>query len=213
MRVSVDVGGTFTDLVAEVETGAFQLFKAPTTPDDPVVGVLQVLRSAAVANGASPADFLSRAEMFFHATTRATNAILTKGTARTAFLTTEGHPDILLYREGGRSEPFNNTVPFPEPYVPRSLTFEIPERVDSGGRIIKALDEEAALAVIGRLRERRIEAIGVCLLWSMVEPKHELRLAELLETHLPGVPFTLSHKLNPAIRSTAAPPLLASTPL
>jgi len=200
MRVSVDVGGTFTDLVAEVETGAFQLFKAPTTPDDPVIGVLDVLRSAAAANGASLTDFLSRAEMFFHATTRATNAILTKSTARTAFLTTEGHPDILLYREGGRSEPFNNTVPFPEPYVPRSLTFEISERVDSAGRIVKPLDEEAALVVIRQLQALRVEAVGVCLLWSMVEPIHELRIGELLEAHLPGVPFTLSHKLNPAIR-------------
>jgi len=200
MRVSVDVGGTFTDLVAEVETGAFQLFKAPTTPDDPVIGVLDVLRTAASANGASLVDFLARAEMFFHATTRATNAILTKGAATTAFLTTEGHPDILLYREGGRSEPFNNTVPYPDPYVPRSLTFEICERVDSAGRIVKPLDEEMAGAVIERLRERRVEAVGVCLLWSMVEPKHELRLGELLEERLPGVPFTLSHKLNPAIR-------------
>jgi N-methylhydantoinase A len=200
MRMSVDVGGTFTDLVAEVEPGAFQLFKAPTTPEDPVIGVLDVLRSAAAANGTSLRTFLSRVEMFFHATTIATNAILTKSTARTAFLTTEGHPDILLYREGGRIEPFNNTVPFPDPYVPRRLTFEIPERIDSAGRMIRRLDEQAVLAIIGRLRELRIEAVGVCLLWSMVEPRHELRIGELLETHLPSVPFTLSHKLNPAIR-------------
>jgi len=200
MRVSVDVGGTFTDLVSEVAPGEFQLFKAPTTPEDPVIGVLDALRTAAAANGDSLATFLSRIDMFIHATTRATNAVLTNNTARTAFLTTEGHPDILLYREGGRTEPFNNTVPFPNPYVPRSLTFEVPERVDSAGEIVKPLDERAILAIIERLMLQRVEAVGVCLLWSMLQPRHEVRIGELLEAHLPGVPFTLSHRLNPAIR-------------
>jgi N-methylhydantoinase A/oxoprolinase/acetone carboxylase beta subunit len=69
---------------------------------------------------------LARSETFIHGTTRAINAILTGTTARTAFLTTAGHPDILVLREGGRLDPFDFTVPFPEPYVPRALTFEVP---------------------------------------------------------------------------------------
>jgi N-methylhydantoinase A len=200
MRASVDVGGTFTDLVTERATGEYQIFKTPTTAADPVVGVLEVLRIAAAANATSLTKFLSDIDIFIHATTRATNAILTNGTAKTAFLTTLGHPDILLYREGGRKEPFNNTVPFPEPYVPRNLTFEVPERVGSAGEIVKPLDEDAVLSIIEKLTALKVEAVGVCLLWSMLQPTHELRIGELLETHLPRVPFTLSHRLNPAIR-------------
>jgi N-methylhydantoinase A len=200
MRASVDVGGTFTDLVVERARGEYQVFKAPTTTEDPVAGVLDVLRVAAAANALPLTTFLSEVDILIHATTRATNAILTNGTAKTAFLTTLGHPDVLLYREGGRKEPFNNTVPFPEPYVPRSRTFEVPERVDSAGEIVKPLDEDAVLSIIEKLAALRVEGVGVCLLWSMLQPKHELRIAELLQTHLPRIPFTLSHRLNPAIR-------------
>ena len=200
MRLSADVGGTFTDLVVQVEDGRFELFKAPTTPDDPVRGVLDVLALAATAAGVTTAALLARCELFMHATTRATNAVLTGNTSRVAFLTTEGHPDILLLREGGRVDPFDNTVPFPEPLVPRSLTFEVPERIRADGVVHKALDEAAVVDVIKRLRTKDIEAVGVCLIWSIVNPAHEERVGVLLDEHLPGVPYTLSHRLNPSLR-------------
>lgn len=197
MRLAVDTGGTFTDLVVEDDGGALHLFKTPTTPDDPVRGVLDVLGLAAAALGA---DLLGRGSVFVHGTTRAINAVLTGRTARTAFLTTEGHPDVLLFREGGRTDAFNFTRPYPQPYVPRRLTFEVPERVDSQGEIVKPLDEAAVVTLAARLRELEVEAVGVCLLWSITNPAHELRVGELLAERLPGVPFTLSHRLNPSIR-------------
>jgi N-methylhydantoinase A len=200
MRVSADVGGTFTDLVAETAAGQFRLFKTPTTPEDPAIGVFDALTLAATGYGSSLKQFLAGIDMLIHATTLATNAILANRTARTAFLTTAGHPDILLFREGGRREPFNNKVPFPLPYVPRSLTFEVPERVDSAGKVVVPLDESAVREIIARLREREVEAVGVCLLWSMLAPAHEQRVGELLEKHLPGVPYSLSHRVNPTIR-------------
>ena len=138
--------------------------------------------------------------MLIHGTTHAINAIITGNTAKTAFLTTQGNPDILVLREGGRSEPFNQSVPFPQPYVPRSLTFEIPGRINYQGQILEPLDDVAVLAVIERLKVENIEAIGICLLWSIVNPDHENLIAALLSEHLPDVPFTLSHKLNPTIR-------------
>ena len=156
MRIAIDVGGTFTDLVAETAPGRFLLFKAPTTPEEPAVGVFDALRLAAAGCNKSLEEFVAGMAMLIHATTRATNAILANGTARTAFLTTAGHPDILLYREGGRREPFNNKIPFPAPYVPRNLTFEVPERIDAGGRTVLPLDEEAVRAIIEQLRERSI---------------------------------------------------------
>ena len=126
--------------------------------------------------------------------------MLTGRTARTAFLTTEGHPDIFLLREGGRVDPFDNTVPFPEPLVPRRLTFEIPERIRADGVVHKPLDEDAVLAVIERLKAAQVEAVGVCLIWSIVNPDHEERVGAFLDAHLPGVPYTLSHRLNPSLR-------------
>ncbi|MEK9662232.1 MAG: hydantoinase/oxoprolinase family protein, partial [Alphaproteobacteria bacterium] len=150
--------------------------------------------------GDSLAGLLGRGDMLIHGTTHAINAIITGNTAKTAFLTTAGHPDILVLREGGRIEPFNFTVPYPEPYVPRALTFEVPERIDSAGGVHTPLDEAAVLTVIEKLKAAEVEAVGVCFLWSIYNGAHEDRVGELLAEHLPGVPFTLSHRLNPALR-------------
>lgn len=200
LRFAVDTGGTFTDLLVEDAAGALRMTKTPTTPDDPVRGVLDSLRAAADELGLGLAELLGRGELFIHGTTHAINAIVTGRTARTAFLTTAGHPDILVFREGGRSEPFNFTVPYPEPYIPKALTFEIPGRVMADGSVRTALDETAVMAVIARLRKLEVEAVGVCLLWSIINADHEERVGALLEQHLPGVPVTLSHRVNPSLR-------------
>ena len=200
MRFGVDTGGTFTDVVVEDDAGELHMFKSPTTPDNPIQGVLDALAVAAAAlNNALP-ELLGRGEMFIYGTTHAINAIITGNTARTAFLTTAGHPDVLTLREGGRSEPFNFTVPYPEPYVPRSLTFELPGRILSDGSIGQAFDEAAMLQVIEEMKRKRVEAVAVCLLWSIINPDHELAAGALLERHMPGVPYTLSHRLNPTLR-------------
>ena len=200
MRFACDTGGTFTDLIVEDDALGLRMYKAATTPHDPVQGVLNALRLAAADNDLSLAELLGRGDMLIHGTTHAINAIITGNTAKTAFLTTAGHPDILVLREGGRIEPFNFTVPHPEPYVPRALTFEVPERIDSAGRVHTPLDEAAVVAIIERLRVAEVEAVGVCFLWSIRNPAHELRVGELLAEQLPEVPFTLSHRLNPALR-------------
>ena len=175
MRLACDVGGTFTDLVLEDETGRLHLFKSPTTPADPLVGLLAAVDLAAADLEAhAPRSSGQASQRFVHGTTRAINAILTGRTARTAFLTTEGHRDILLLREGGRLDPYDNTQPFPRPYVPRALTFEVPERIGADGRVVKPLDEAAVARIAQDLAERRIEAVGVCLLWSIANPAHEL---------------------------------------
>jgi N-methylhydantoinase A len=200
MHFAVDTGGTFTDLVFEDDSGQLHMFKAPTTPHDPVEGILEAVGTAAQSLSTTTEELLSRGELFIHGTTHAINAIITGNTAKTAFLTTKGHPDILVFREGGRLEPFNFAVPFPEPYIPRSLTFEVPERISAEGDILEALDEGEVIRIIGRLRELGVEAVAVCLLWSTVNPVHENRVGELLQEHLPQVPHTLSHVLNPVLR-------------
>ncbi len=200
MRFAVDTGGTFTDLVVEDDNGEVRMYKASTTPTDPVAGVLDTLALAAEDYGVSRSDLLARGDMLIHGTTHAINAIVTGNTARTAFLTTRGHPDVLVLREGGRIEPFNFTVPYPQPYVPRSLTYEVVERIMYNGEVREALDEKEVVETIAQLKKAKVEAVAVCLLWSIVNPAHEIRVGELLEEHLPGVPYTLSHVLNPSLR-------------
>ncbi|MBS1868601.1 MAG: hydantoinase/oxoprolinase family protein [Actinobacteria bacterium] len=199
MTFAIDAGGTFTDLV--LDTGEdLRLFKAHTTPDDPVEGVLDVLAVAASGMGMELSELLGRGHRLVHGTTRAINALVTGSTARTGLLTTEGHPDILVFREGGRSEPFDFSIGYPRPLVPRALTVEVPERITAEGKVFRTLDEARLVAGIAELRAANVEAVGVCLLWSIVNPAHELRVGELLEQHLPGVPYTLSHQLNPTLR-------------
>lgn len=200
MRLACDTGGTFTDLIVEGEAGRLDMYKASTTPADPVQGVLDAVQLAANDAGMPLAEYLSRADTFIHGTTHAINAVVTGRTARTALLTTEGHPDVLVLREGGRAEPFNFTIAYPEPYIPRALTYEVPERVTAQGLIVKPLDEAAVIAICRALREAKVEAVAVALLWSVANGAHEQRVREILHEHLPGVPVTLSSELNPTIR-------------
>ena len=200
LRFAVDTGGTFTDLIVGHPDGTVTIHKAPTTPSDPAAGVLDALRIAAEAAGEALEAYLGRAEVMVHGTTHAINAIVTGRTAKTAFITTAGHPDTLVFREGGRQEAFNFTVPYPEPFVPKALTFEVEERVRRDGSVHRALDAVKVTALLGTLPDKGVEAIAVCLLWSIVNPAHELAIGALIETHLPGVPYTLSHRINPSIR-------------
>lgn len=198
-RFACDVGGTFTDLVVAKEDKLF-LYKTPTIIDDPIAGLLVAVDLAADDAGTTRERLLSTGETFIHASTRAINAILTGSTARTAFLTTEGHRDILLLREGGRLNPYDNAIEFPKPYVPRALTFEIPGRIGASGEEVAPLDERVVIHVTDQLLQLKAEAVSVCLLWSIANPAHELRVGEILAERLPNVSITLSHQLNPIIR-------------
>ncbi|MDF5758074.1 hydantoinase/oxoprolinase family protein [Spongiactinospora sp. TRM90649] len=200
MRFAVDTGGTFTDLVIEDDDGRLSIHKSSTVPSDPVRGILDAFEVAAADRGCTRRELLGQGGMLVHGTTRGLNAVLTRNVAKTAFLTTDGHPDILLLREGGRRDIFNQRQPYPQPYIPRSLTFEVPERIGSQGEVVRELDAAAVIELAARLREAEVEAVAVCLLWSIVNPAHELRVGELLEEFLPGVPVTLSHKVNPCVR-------------
>ena len=120
MRFACDTGGTFTDLIVEDDLGDLHMYKAATTPTDPVQGVLDALTLAAADMDRSLHDLLAQGDMLIHGTTHAINAIITGATAKSAFLTTAGHPDVLVLREGGRIEPFNFEAPYPEPYIPRA---------------------------------------------------------------------------------------------
>jgi N-methylhydantoinase A len=199
-RIAIDTGGTFTDVVVAEEGGRLTLGKVLTTPRRAFQGVREALDTIAAGFGVDTRDLLEDTQFVIYGTTRATNAILERKTAETAFLTTEGFPDILILKEGGKLKPFNFNIPNPEPYVPRRLTFEMPGRIDAQGNEVTPLDAERARAALREAKAIGVEAVAVCLLWSIANPAHELELGRLIDEELPGIPYTLSHEFNPIIR-------------
>ena len=201
LSIAVDTGGTFTDVVVADAQGHLHIDKAPTRPDDPVGAVRETLDVIAPRLGRSRADeLLADAHLFLYATTRATNAVLERKTPPVALLVTQGFPSILTLREGGKENPYDFSESFPAPLVPPELTFEIPERVDAEGGVVRPLDVEAAEAAIERALGRGAQAIGVCFLWSVLRPDHEEQVGRLIEERFPGLPYTLSHRVNPVPR-------------
>ncbi len=199
-RIAVDTGGTFTDVVVADEKGNLTVGKSLTTLDRYYNGFKAALDNAATALGQTGDYLLNNCEVLIYGTTRSTNAIVEKKAAKTALLVTKGFPDILTYRHGGKQGVFDLAVELPDPYVPRRLTFEIPERINAEGGIELDLDEQKTKEIINDLNTMNIEAIAVSLLWSIANPQHELKVAELLEKFSPNIPYTLSHRLNPIIR-------------
>ncbi|MFP6781014.1 MAG: hydantoinase/oxoprolinase family protein, partial [Gammaproteobacteria bacterium] len=199
-RISVDTGGTFTDVVVTDSDGNFTVGKALTDRSRAFASIKAGIEVAAQELGTDASALLRNSSMFIYGTTRATNAIIERKIARTAFLTTQGFPDILLLKEGGKSEPHNLQVEYPDPYISRQLTYEITERISAEGDIETPLDEALTRKLLKTLRANKIEAVSVCLLWSIANPAHELRVGKLISEILPDVPFTLSHQLNPILR-------------
>ncbi len=199
-RISVDTGGTFTDVVVLTPDGQLHIGKALTTHDRIFDGMGAALAVVASDLGIPLATLLGEASTLIYGTTRATNAVVTKRTARTAFLTTMGFRDTLTLKEGGKPGPHDYTIDYPEPYIPRRRSFEIAERIGADGEVVSPLDTAQARSVIETLRQRNFEAVAVSLLWSIANPAHELAIAALLDEMMPGVPYTLSHQLVPILR-------------
>lgn len=199
-RISVDTGGTFTDVVVADARGIRAIGKALTTPQRIFDGMHAAVDVAAEECGLTGVDLLRQSDMLIYGTTRATNAVVTNSTAKTAFLTTRGFRDILVLKEGGKYDPHDYSYDYPPPYIPRRYTFEIDERIDSQGQVVRALDRTQARQVARTLKERKFEAVCVCLMWSIANGAHEKELARILDEELPSVPYTLSHELIPIVR-------------
>jgi N-methylhydantoinase A len=199
-RITVDTGGTFTDIVVADTENRLTIGKAPTTPDRIFNGMRAALENVADQLAMPLGELMEAADVLIYGTTCATNAIVTGQIAKTALLTTRGFPDVLVLREGGKFNPHDFSMPYPKPYLPRRHTFQITERVNAEGDIVTRLDETEARATLGELGRRGFESIAVSLLWSVANAAHEFRLGELIEELLPGIPYTLSHQLNPILR-------------
>ena len=200
--ISVDTGGTFTDAVVTVDGTIAAVGKAPTTYGGLVDGFFGAVQDAAGNLGLTRDELFERADRLVYGTTHTVNAYVQGRTAKTALLITKGFADTLLFREGGRPEDqtFEFNVPFPAPFIPRRHTFEIDERIDSEGSVVRALDESAVRAALQRIRAAHFEAIAVTLVWAPANSTHEQRIAELIEEEIPGIAYTLSHRLLPIVR-------------
>lgn len=199
-KISVDTGGTFTDVVVHDQAGKVVIGKALTTPDRIFEGMKNGLGVAAGELGISLERLLSESELLIYGTTRSTNAIVQGKVAKTAFLTTKGFPDILVTREGGKFGPHDFSYDFPKPYVPRRFTFEIEERISSEGEVVVPFNEAQARMVARQLVEGGFEAAAICFLWSIADPAHEQRMAEILASEAPGIAVSMSHALVPIVR-------------
>jgi len=199
-RISVDTGGTFTDMVVLDEAGRLHIGKALTTPDRIFDGMAGALAVVADQIGLSPSDLLGRTSILLYGTTRATNAIVTRQTAKTAFLTTMGFRDTLTLKEGGKHGPHDYSYDYPDPYIPRRYTFEIEGRVGAQGEEVVPVSQKQIRQVVATLKQRGFEAVAVSLLWSIADPAHELAVGRVLDEMMPGVPYTLSHQLVPILR-------------
>jgi N-methylhydantoinase A len=189
VRVGVDVGGTFTDVVAvDPASGAIRSRKVLTTPDAPARGVLAGLQALAPDAGS-----------IAHGTTIVTNAIVEGRQARTALVTTRGFRDVLEIARQSRQELYRlDVAPRPPPLVPRHLRFEVTERVLADGRVAMPLAEAELPALAAALRETGVEAVAVCLLHAYAHPAHEARLAAALDGQIPFV--SVSHEINAEFR-------------
>eukprot|EP00119_Amphimedon_queenslandica_P006508 XP_011407484.1 PREDICTED: uncharacterized protein LOC105314803 [Amphimedon queenslandica] len=194
-RLAVDIGGTFTDVVLE-HSGGSATAKVLTThsaPDDGVmVGVDEVLERS----GYAPGDI----SLLIHGTTLATNAIIERKGAKTAFLTTSGFRDVLDIGYESRHDQYDLMLEKPPALVPREMRFTVSERIDVRGRVIEALDEAAVAALARRLAALEVESVGIGFLHSYVNPAHERRAREIIARCLPGVSVTLSCEVCPEVR-------------
>ena len=195
VRIGVDIGGTFTDIV--LERGPERITaKVLTTPDAPEEGVRQALAQAMAANAVAPEDVA----LVIHGTTLATNALIERKGARTALVTTEGFRDSIEMGTESRFEQYDIDMEKPVPLVPRRWRFPVPERLDAAGEAILALDEAAVEATAARLAAEGIESAAIGLLHSYVNPTHERRVREILREALPDLAITLSAEVAPEMR-------------
>jgi N-methylhydantoinase A len=189
-RLGIDVGGTFTDLVALSE-GTLITAKVPSTPQDQSEGVMNAISTSDV----EPSAVLALA----HGMTVATNALLERRGARTALITTEGFRDVLEIARQNRPALYDLTHDRPPPLIPRELRFMVTERMGPKGEI-SPLDEDSLKKVIAAVEEAEVKAVAVCLLFAFMYPEHERRVGETLREALPNLHVSLSSEVLPEFR-------------
>ena len=195
VRLAVDIGGTFTDVA--LETGdRLTTKKLLTTAEAPAVAVLEGVTHVLDEAGLSPSDV----DVFVHGTTLATNALIERRGAKTALLTSAGMRDSIEMAHENRFEQYDLAMVRPEPLVPRDRRIGIPERLSATGAVLLKLDEQFLREKVSALRDDGVESIVIGFLHSYMDPRHEIRASEIVESLCPDVSITLSSEVCPEIR-------------
>ena len=197
VRLGVDVGGTFTDLVLfDAATNRIHFTKTSSTPANQAVGVEEGIRKVAGIAAVPPGEI----EFFVHGTTVATNALLERKGVSCALLVTEGFRDVLQIGRQDRPKLYDWFAQRPAPLVPRAQTFEVRERMLHTGDVLTPLDEAQAREAIRAARAAGVTAIAVCLLHAYANPAHERRVGELIAEEFPDAEVSLSSDVIPEFR-------------
>ena len=200
LTIGVDIGGTFTDLVAIDGGGRTAFAKSLSTPHDQSIGVMAGLEELASRMGLTVEELLAQTQRLVHGTTVATNALLERKGPRVALLTTEGHRDILEMREGLKPNRYDLRSPPPEPLVPRELRFGIRERLRPDGQVLVPLDQESLAKAIMAIDEAGVTSVAICFLHAYSNPAHEIAAAERLKRELPDISVACSSDVLPQIK-------------
>ena len=187
--IAVDIGGTFTDLVA-FDHGNHRVVyaKSPTTYNNLVEGILDCFKKAEI----EPAD----ASLVNHGTTLVINSLIQRQGAKTALVTSQGFRDILEIARGNRPDPFDLHYQRDEPLIPRELRLEVPERMDSKGQVITPLDRAALKKLAEEIKKLGVQSVAIFFMNSYINPAHEEAAAEMLKDLLPNTYVTFSTELT-----------------
>jgi len=195
IRLGVDIGGTFTDVVLEKGGESFST-KVLTTYAAPENAIIDGMHQVCAKAGITPNDLTQ----IIHGTTLATNALIERRGAKTALITTQGFRDVIEMRTESRFEQYDLNLNLPEPLLPRQMRYTVEERVDATGAVLLPLDRAEVEALADRIAEAGYESVAVGLIHSYLNDTHERMIREVLEERLPGVMVSISAEVSPQMR-------------
>ncbi|MBM1634461.1 hydantoinase/oxoprolinase family protein [Sulfitobacter mediterraneus] len=195
IRLGVDIGGTFTDVVLEVNGSPFST-KVLTTYAAPENAIIDGMHQVCAKAGIIPADI----GQIIHGTTLATNALIERRGAKTALITTQGFRDVIEMRTESRFEQYDLNLNLPEPLLPRQSRFTVPERVDARGHVLIALDRAAVEDVVDQIAAAGYDSVAIGLMHSYLNGDHERMVAEVVAEKMPDAMISLSCEVSPQMR-------------
>ncbi len=195
VRLGVDIGGTFTDVVLEAG-GVSHSTKVLTTYTAPEDAIIDGLQQVCAKAGIKP----SAIGQIIHGTTLATNALIERRGAKTALITTEGFRDVIEMRTESRFEQYDLNLKLPEPLLPRQMRFTVSERISSKGEVLVPLDHAEVEALAERIAAAGFQSVAVGLIHSYLNPAHEKMIRDILQERLPDVSVSISSEVSPQMR-------------
>jgi len=195
VRLGVDIGGTFTDVVLEKDGVPFST-KVLTTYAAPENAIIDGMHQVCAKAGVTPAQV----NQIIHGTTLATNALIERRGAKTALITTEGFRDVIEMRTESRFEQYDLNLNLPDPLLPRQMRFTVGGRVDANGQILIDIDRAEVEAVVDQIARAGFESVAVGLIHSYLNPAHEQLVRDVLAEKLPDVAVSISSEVSPQMR-------------